>query len=102
MRFSSHLSSSTFSTGKLEAVRVNPFLRRRIASSRPSRWGIETMRGADIFCTSGRENGAQVHVIANHLEKRGTPLRARGTMELSGFPFVFSADGRATRCRLPG
>src|ERR1700722_4523379 len=35
----------------LAAARVKPALRRRKASSRPRRWGIETMRGADIFDT---------------------------------------------------
>src|SRR3984957_11645633 len=48
MRSPSHLSSSTVSTGTLVAARVKPALRRRVASSRPSRCGIETMRGADI------------------------------------------------------
>src|ERR1700733_4849616 len=35
----------------LAAARVKPALRRREASSRPRRWGIETMRGADILDT---------------------------------------------------
>src|ERR1700721_2681229 len=48
MRSPSHLSSSPVSTGTLVAARVKPALRRRVASSRPSRCGIETMRGADI------------------------------------------------------
>src|SRR6202163_3973675 len=48
MRSCSHRSSSTFSTGMLEAARVSPVLRRRVASSRPRLCGIETMRGADI------------------------------------------------------
>src|ERR1700735_5111097 len=35
----------------LAAPPVKPALRRRLASSRPRRWGIETIRGADILDT---------------------------------------------------
>jgi hypothetical protein len=37
-----------------------------------------------------------VHVIANHPGKKGLANNRRETMELSGFPFVFLANGRTT------
>src|ERR1700716_3683485 len=85
MRSSSHLSSSTFNTGTLEAARVNPVLRRRIASSRPRRCGIETTRGADICESFPR----LLHVIPYRSKKSAPPINAVQKMELYGFPFVF-------------
>jgi hypothetical protein len=48
MRLSSHRSSSTLSTGTLEAARESPVFRRRMASSRPRLCGIETTSGLVI------------------------------------------------------
>jgi hypothetical protein len=48
MRLSSHRSSSTVNTGKLEVARARPVFKRRMASSCPRLCGIETTNGADI------------------------------------------------------
>src|SRR5665213_1085838 len=90
MRSSCHLSSSTLSTGTLATVRVNPTLRRRIASSRPSRCGMDTIRGEGIFGDSLSDG---VYLVPEGGEKR-VP-RLHGRTELSGFPPVSPADGRA-------
>src|SRR5947207_7660319 len=89
MRLSSHLSSSTFSTGMLAAARVNPSLRRRVASSRPRRCGSETTRGADM---TGSSLQRTPHVVPHISEKRDSPQRGTcgNPQELSLFPFVFS------------
>src|SRR5713226_5030166 len=83
MRFSSHLSSSTFNTGMLEAARVNPALRRRLASSRPRRCGIETTRGADI---SKILKLIRLHVIPRRSKKRAARV---AKAEPYGLEFVF-------------
>src|ERR1700722_19176592 len=49
MRLSSQRASSMWSIGTLDAARVTPSFRRRVASARPRRCGIETIRGAGIF-----------------------------------------------------
>src|ERR1700686_2504032 len=93
MRFSSHRSSSTFNTGMLEAARVNPGLRRRVASSRPRRCGIETTRGADIFGSSSNVTACNSTLSG---KKRAANNRRGNPRELSVFPFVFPANGSAT------
>src|SRR4051812_33964497 len=91
MRLSSHLSSSTFSIGKLEAARVNPVLRRRIASSRPRLCGIETTRGADILKLPNESNRHLTVCNFTVFEmKRMVELMSR-QKELCRFPFVFPA-----------
>src|SRR6202049_4809819 len=98
MRLSSHLSSSTFSTGMLEAARVNPALRRRVASSRPRRCGIETTRGADIFGSSTdvtRCNPAWFEIKS----RTGPRQRKDGTLWV---PAGFFRRGRSNSAHLPG
>src|ERR1700761_5809127 len=85
MRSPSHLSSSTVSTGTLVAARVNPALRRRVASSRPSRCGIETMSGADI---AGFSLNLTIE-IPHGSKNRGDQINGRLKMEPYELPFVF-------------
>src|SRR5258705_7248524 len=96
MRLSSHLSSSTFSTGTLEAARVNPSLRRRIASSRPRRCGSETTRGAGMiesFLT-------QPHVVPHFPE--GATISAEGTRRNFPGSRLFFQSKAAQQWQLPG
>jgi hypothetical protein len=72
----------------LEAARVNPALRRRLASSRPSRCGIETTRGADILKIL---TSIQLQVIPHRSKKRAARV---AKAEPYGFRFVFSAAER--------
>src|ERR1700704_2897026 len=100
MRFSSHRSSSTFKTGMLEAARVKPVFRRRVASSRPRRCGIETTRGALIFGSSSDVTACISSFVG---KKRAADQRWRsdGTFRI---PICFSYEGRATGadCRAGG
>src|ERR1700760_4344824 len=92
MRLSSHRSSSTFNIGRLEAARVNPALSRRVASSRPKRCGIETIKGADIF-----ESSTDVTVCnPTSFQQKSRSNNRVSKMELYASLFVFPADGRAT------
>src|SRR3981081_1915100 len=98
MRFSSHLSSSTFNTGKLEAARVNPSFKRRGASSRPRRCGIEITRGAGIFeILFALSRGSSIW-----LEKKSDPTDAVQKNGTFPVPLCFSSEGRATHahCRV--
>src|ERR1700751_5016614 len=75
----SQRSSSTLSTGTLAAARDSPPLRRRLASSRPRRCGIETTSGTDIqtpFLV------AELHLIllSQKTESKG---RGRGPVRIS-------------------
>src|SRR6266852_9831744 len=98
MRFSSHLSSSTFSTGMLAAARVNPSLRRRVASSRPRRCGSETTRGADMFGSSSNVTASN-STFSGKKEQR---ISAKGTR--GNFPGsrVFFPPMAAQQCQPPG
>src|SRR4051794_9877341 len=91
MRFSSQRSSSTLSIGTLEVARASPVFNRRIASSRPRRWGIETTSGADI---GNILDLIELHVIAYVSKGRGACNLAARRVELSQFPFVFPRTGR--------
>src|ERR1700744_379901 len=82
MRSPSQRSSSTCSTGMLEAARVSPAFRRRVASARPSRCGIETMSGVDI---------SQIPVLIQlHLIARGSKGRAGPTLAIQKWNFTSS------------
>src|SRR5689334_22925133 len=84
MRLSSQRSSSTLNTGTLVAARDSPLFSRRIASSRPRLWGIETTSGADIQ----NPPMSQLHVIARGSKGRGTRIIALQKTELSYSPAV--------------
>src|SRR6202158_831471 len=98
MRFSSHRSSSTFNTGMLVAARVNPRLRRRAASSRPERCGIETTRGADIFGSSSKVPACN----STFSRKKRAANNCRGPVGTFRVPGCFSSQWQRNRCRLPG
>src|SRR4051794_19427785 len=89
MRSSSHRSSSTFNTGMLSAARVNPTLRRRVASSRPRRCGIKTTSGADIGQILFFR---QLDVISSGFEKKGhRPTGSRFQIwNFLGFPWLLT------------
>jgi hypothetical protein len=60
-------------------------LRRRVASSRPSRCGIDTIRGADIFKSCSAV--AECSSILAEKKEHGGVARGEGTLQVPiGFP----------------
>src|SRR6266481_6104441 len=98
MRLSSHLSSSTFSTGTLAAARVNPSLRRRVASSRPRRCGSETTRGADMTGSSSDVTACN----STFLGKKGRRISAKGTRRNFPYSRLFFQPKAGQQVPLPG
>src|SRR6202034_3868882 len=98
MRSASQRASSRCDTGTLDETRVSPSLRRRVASSRPRRCGIETIRGAGI-----RVSFDQISACVGP-PKIETTNKHWNMTELSEPPFVFQFQGRATGadCRAGG
>src|SRR5260221_4835721 len=72
MRSSSQRFASACKTGKREAARVSPALRRRVGSSRPRLCGIETTRGADIV----RSSSTSLDVVPHFPKKRARSATA--------------------------
>src|SRR5258706_5861768 len=98
MRLSSHLSSSTFSTGTLAAARVNPSLRRRVASSRPRRCGSETTRGADMIESSSDLTERN----SKFSREKGATLARREPAGTFRAPASFFRTMAAQQWQLPG
>src|SRR3984957_20399343 len=98
MRLSSQRASSMWSIGTLDAARVTPSFRRRVASSRPRRCGIETIRGAGIFVSRVYTS------VCNNQSSPGKDSGRSGTTEPFNLPFVFKSKGRAkiADCRAGG
>src|ERR1700733_7770669 len=95
----SQRASSTCNTGTLDETRVSPSFRRRVASSRPRRCGIETISGAGILVSLD-------HITACRCQSspKKNNERTSVTTELFKLPFVFWSKGRATGadCRAGG
>src|ERR1700736_4801678 len=88
MRSPSQRSSSTLSTGTFAAARDSPPLIRLMASSQPSRCGMETTSGADI----AKSLSFQQHVSRTSANERADRIYGNAKAELYEFPQVSPAD----------
>src|ERR1700730_12453746 len=97
MRSSSHRSSSTFNTGMLEAARVSPAVRRRLASSRPRLWGGETTRGAGISEFLFRDN-SEITTCNSIWFKKSSLSQGQSRDGTIWVPVCFSRRWQSNRC----
>src|ERR1039458_8039136 len=99
MRSPSQRASSTCNTGTLDATRVSPSFRRRVASSRPRRCGIETIRGVGIPLILSLCNFTACSHGWFSKKRSERELENDGTFQA---PICFQVRRQSNRCRLPG